>query len=423
MSKIAMRLTKRAVDAAKPEAAKYILWDRDLPSFGLRVMPSGVKSFILRYRVGKGRTAKGRSVTIGKVGEMTCEAARRLAKDFKAEARLGLDPEEERRPEVKGMTFADLLEQWRVHAAHINRRTGAIRRADNVKLDVDRLTIHALPILGKHEIAELKRSDINFLRDEISRGATSVKKKTKPRGVRNVTGGAGTAARTVAVLSSVFSYAIDEELIEINPCRGVKVKPAGRSERFLSEAEAARLGEVLNGWDTDRASQTAVMIIRLLSVTGARRGEITNLKWSEIDFDQGFLRLGESKTGLSIRPLSAMAVRMLEGIPKRNKIWVFPAASGGGPFQGLGKIWREVRKKADLEDVRLHDLRHSFASFGAANGLSLPMIGALLGHRNMATTQRYAHLTNDAARKAADGIADIIGQALGVSGSGLDNQT
>lgn len=415
MSATATRLTKRVVGAAKPKTTKYILWDTDLPSFGLRVMPSGIKSFILRYRVGKGRNAKGRSVTIGKAGELTCEAARRLAKDFKAEARLGLDPEQERRQEVsQEMTFADLLEKWRINAAHINRRTGAIRRADNAKLDVDRLTIHALPILGKRPIAELKRSDINFLRDEISRGATSIRKKTKPRGVRNVTGGAGTAARTVAVLSSVFSYAIDEELMEINPCRGVKVKPAGRRERFLSEAEAARLGEVLSGWHADRASQTAVTIIRLLSLTGARRGEITKLKWSEIDFDQGFLRLGESKTGLSIRPLSAMALKMLEGIPRTNKTWVFPTATGEGPFQGLGKIWREVRKKADLEDVRLHDLRHSFASFGAANGLSLPMIGALLGHRNMATTQRYAHLTNDAARKAADGIADIVGQALGV---------
>ena len=415
MSKNAIRLTKRAVDAAKPKASKYILWDTDLPSFGLRVMPSGVKSFVLRYRVGKGRNAKGRSVTLGKVGEVTCEAARRLAKDFKAEARLGHDPEQERRQETpQGVTFADLLERWRINAAHINRRTGATRRADNVKLDVDRLTIHALPILGKRLVIELKRSDITFLRDEISRGATSVRKKTKPRGVRNVTGGAGTAARTVAVLSSVFSYAIDEELMETNPCRGVKVKPAGRRERFLSEAEAARLGEVLNGWDTDQASQTAVMIIRLLSLTGARRGEITKLKWSEIDFDQGFLRLGESKTGLSIRPLSAMALKMLEGIPRTNKTWVFPTVTGDGAFQGLGKIWREVRKKADLEDVRLHDLRHSFASFGAANGLSLPVIGALLGHRNIATTQRYAHLTNDAARKAADGIADVIGQALGV---------
>ena len=416
MSKKMIRLTKRAVDAAKPQASKYILWDTDLPSFALRVMPSGAKSFVLRYRIGKGRSAKERLVTLGKVGEITCEAARRLAKDYKAEARLGLDPEQERRQDIpQGVTFADLLERWRINAAHINRRTGATRRADNVKLDVDRLTIHALPILGKHLVAELKRSDINFLRDEITRGATRVRRKTKLRGVRNVTGGAGTAARTVAVLSSVFSYAIDEELMETNPCRGVKVKPAGRRERFLSEAEAARLGEVLNSWSTDQASQTAVTIIRLLSLTGARRGEITKLKWSEIDFDQGFLRLGESKTGHSIRPLSAMALKMLEGIPRTNKTWVFPTATGDGPFQGLGKIWREVRKKADLEDVRLHDLRHSFASFGAANGLSLPMIGALLGHRNIATTQRYAHLTNDAARKAADGIADVIGQALGVS--------
>lgn len=415
MGKKATKLTKRVVDASKPEASKYILWDTEIPSFGLRVMPSATKSYILRYRIGKGRNAKGRMITLGKYTELTCEAARTLARDFKAEARLGLDPEQERRQElVQDMTFADLLESWRINAAHVNRRTGALRREENVKLDVDRLTVHVLPILGKSQIAELKRSDIAYLRDEISRGATSVRKKTRPHGVRIATGGIGTATRTIGILSSVFSYAVDEEWITINPCRGVKLRPGGRCERFLSEAEAAKLGEVLNIWDTDGAAHTAVTIIRLLSLTGARRGEITKLKWSEIDFDQGFLRLGDTKTGLSIRPISTMALKVLRELSHSHKTWVFPAETGDAPFQGLGKIWRSIRKDAGLEDVRLHDLRHSFASFGAANGLSLPMIGALLGHRNFATTQRYAHLTNHAARKAADGIAEVVGGALGL---------
>jgi len=308
----------------------------------------------------------------------------------------------------------DPFESCKLNAVHINRRTGEVRKPENIKLDVDRIAIHVIPILGKSQIADLKKADISFLRDEISRGVTSVRKKTKPRGVRNASGGTGTAARTVCTLSSVFSYAMDEEWINKNPCRGVKLRPVQHCERFLSEAEAARLGAVLKEWDTGGANSIAVLIIRLLSLTGARRGEITNLKWSEIDFDQGFLRLGESKTGLSIRPLSAMALNVLKDLPHDHSNWVFPSASGDTPFQGLGKIWRKIRKDADLEDVRLHDLRHSFASFGAANGLSLPMIGALLGHRNFATTQRYAHLTNHAAREAADGIADIVGQAMGL---------
>jgi integrase len=224
------------------------------------------------------------------------------------------------------------------------------------------------------------------------------------------TGGTGTAARTIATLSSVFSYAMDEEWIDKNPCRGVKVRPDQKCERFLSEAEAGRLGEVLKEWDTDGAAKTAVPIIRLLSLTGARRSEITNLKW--LDFDQGFLRLGDSKTGHSIRPLSSMALNVLKALPREHPKWVFPSATGDTPFQGIGKLWRKIRKDADLEDVRLHDLRHSFASFGAANGLSLPMIGALLGHRNYSTTQRYAHLTNHAAREAADGIAEVVGGAF-----------
>lgn len=414
MTETAIKLTKPRVENLPAETRKYIAWDSVVAGLGVRVMPSGVKSYILKYRIGKGRSAKTRTITLGKIDSMTPEAARRAARDYIAEARLGQDPfqQEADLDNTPSQTFAQLFENWKQKAAHISRRTGALRKAANVKLDVDRLTIHVLPLLGAKPINEIKMADIANVRDQITKGTTRTQKKTKARGVRRVTGGSGTAKRTIGILSSVFAYAVENELLERNPCRGVRLAPSKSNERFLTETEAGRLGVVLKNWETRENAQQAVTIIRLLSLTGARRSEISELKWSEIDFDQGFLRLGDTKTGLSIRPVSKIALDLLARQPREHRIWVFPASTGPAAYQGLGKIWRQIRHEAGLDDVRLHDLRHSFASFGAAKGLSLPMIGALLGHKSVATTQRYAHLTNTAAQRAANEIGQLVGDAM-----------
>lgn len=170
----------------------------------------------------------------------------------------------------------------------------------------------------------------------------------------------------------------------------------------------------MSAFETGGDPQGAIRVIRLLSLAGARCGEILELKWSEIDFERGFLRLDATKSGKSIRPISGPAQRLLAEAPRAHPVWVFPNAKGTAPYEGLPKIWREVRAAAGLDDFRMHDLRHSFASFGAANGLSLPIIGALLCHKNISTTQRYAHLTDMAARQAANDVSDMVAAALGV---------
>ncbi len=417
MTEVSLKLTKRSAESLPPKSAKYVAWDSEVSGFGIRIMPSGSKSYILKYRIGRGRSAKTRTITLGKLEDSTPEASRRLARDCKAEARLGQDPfkTEEHLVDDGTQTFAELFETWQEKAAHISRRTGALRKAANVKLDVDRLKIHVLPLLGDKPINQIKLADIANVRDQITSGATRTQKKTKPRGVRRASGGAGTAKRTIGILSSVFAYAVEHEILDRNPCKGVRLAPSKSNERFLTEAEAGRLGEVLKNWESRANAKQAVTIIRLLSLTGARRSEISELKWSEIDFDQGFLRLGDTKTGMSIRPISKLALDLLGLQPREHEKWVFPASTGPAAYQGLGKIWRQIRIEAGLEDVRMHDLRHSFASFGAAKGLSLPMIGALLGHKSFATTQRYAHLTNSAAQKAAEEIGRVVGDAMDIS--------
>lgn len=416
MSGIKRKLTQKYVDSVAPEGKRFIVWDTEIAAFGLRVLPTGAKAYIIRYRIGQGRLARERMITLGKAGSLRCEAARQKAKDFRSEARIGLDPEAERRRDELGiLKVSALIEMWGKEAAPYNRRTGAPRKSKRCNDDIRLLRVHVNPILGKLAITNVKKHEIIRLRDAIATGVTAMKAKTKSRGIQEVKGGIGTARRTIAMLKSVFAYAIDLELLEKNPCHGVRIPPAVQRERYLTQAEAQRLGDALSAFETRGDPQGAIRVIRLLSLTGARRGEILELKWSEVDFERGFLRLDATKSGKSIRPISGAAQKLLAEAPRAHPVWVFPNAKGTGPYEGLPKIWREVRAAAGLDDFRMHDLRHnSFASFGAANGLSLPIIGALLGHKNTSTTQRYAHLTDIAARQAANDVSDMFAAALGV---------
>jgi integrase len=196
-----------------------------------------------------------------------------------------------------------------------------------------------------------------------------------------------------------------------NPCRHVERYPERRLERYLSSSELTRLGEVLA--DAERNEQeppSVIAAIRLLILTGARRSEILNLRWPEIDLERGFLRLRDSKTGPKAIPLNAPAREGLAGLERTGE-WVLPTAQGTGPVS-LSKPWSRIRRHAGLEDLRIHDLRHSFASVGAGAGLGLPLIGKLLGHTQPATTHRYAHLGDDPVRQASEAIGARISAAM-----------
>ncbi len=294
---------------------------------------------LIRYRIGQGRLARERMITLGKAGSLRCEAARQKAKDFRSEARIGLDPEAERRRDELGiMEVSALIEMWGKVAAPFNRRIGAPRKATRYNDDIRLLRVHVNPIGRKLPITSVKKHEIVRLRDGIATGVTAMKVKTKARGIQEVKGGIGTARRTIAMLKSVFAYAIDLEFLEKNPCLGVRIPPGVQRERYLTQAEAQRLGDALSGLETRGDPQGAIRVIRLLSLTGARRGEILELKWSEIDFERGFLRLDATKSGKSIRPISGAAQRLLAEAPRAHPVWVFPNAKGTGPYEGLPKI-------------------------------------------------------------------------------------
>jgi len=198
----------------------------------------------------------------------------------------------------------------------------------------------------------------------------------------------------------------------------VKRYPDHKSERFLSPIELAKLGERLRDFEVNGCNPSAIAIIRLLAFTGARKSEIVNLRWSEVDFAHHCLRLRDSKTGPKILVLGAPAQEVLASFSRSESIpWVFPAISGRGPYQGVEKVWRQLRIAAGFANLRVHDLRHSFASVGLAGGDALPVIGVLLGHADVKTTARYAHLSDDPVRMAADRISGAVAAAMDLKGN------
>ncbi len=248
---------------------------------------------------------------------------------------------------------------------------------------------------------------------DVRAGKTAAHVKTGKHGRAIVAGGRGTATRTVGLLGGISTFAVDQGLWQDSPVRGVKRAPDRNNKRYLSLDELARLGVVLSEAEREGETPHAVNAIRLLVTTGCRKGEILSLKWDFIDWDMGYLRLPTSKTGEKDVAIGAPALELLASLPRHEGSgYVFPAASGNGHYLGLPKVWSRIRERAGLSGVRLHDLRHSYASIGIAGGHSLVVIGALLGHKDVATTQGYAHLADDVQRAAANRISGRIVAAM-----------
>lgn len=410
-----MKLIKRNIDALPTPDKRCYVYDDELSGFGLSILPTGRKVFVAHYRVGGGRTGRQRKVTIGIYGTITADEARTKAKDILARALIGEDFAEARNKVRASLTIAQLIDAWATGGAPINRRTGELRKQVNVDQDIAQANHHIRRLLGTRTVESLTKADALRLRTQIAKGETKVKRKGKKRGLIEVSGGDGTAVRTVRLLSSILSYAVDTGVIERNPALGIRLPPAGRRHRYLSPNEVRALGVVLNQPTTSASARKAAVIIRLLILTGARRSEIEGLKWSEVDFRFGMLRKETSKTGAKIIPLARAALLILEderNWSSGNQEWVFPGERGDGHYDSLGKEWNRIRKAAGISDVRIHDLRHTFASFGAGGGVGLPLIGGILGHSQASTTQRYAHLADTPLRAAANVIGSEIAANL-----------
>lgn len=412
-----MKLTQASVKALAPRETRYVVFDDAMAGLGVRVEASGTKSYILEYRpAGGGRGASKRRIVIGRAGPggITCDDARTAARRLLADVAHGKDPAQERSAAKREGALKEIADRWMDERVKPKR---AARTATEYQAILDR---HILPAWGKKKLRELTRPDVSKVHGSISKTAPTM------------------ANRVLAVVSSMWGWSAREGLCAMadNPAQLIERNREEGCERFLTPEELQRLGATLREaetvglpWPEDeskprkkhsrRSENRRTMIdarivaaVRFLLLTGCRVSEVLRLRWADIDFGRGLLLLPVSKTGRRAVVLSGAALEILEAQPREvGSEYVFPGRDGGARAD-IKRPWAAICAHAGLDGLRIHDLRHSAASFAAGAGMSLPVIGALLGHSQPATTARYAHLANDPVRAAADAIADHIEEAM-----------
>jgi integrase len=403
-----MKLTKRAIDALKLGDQDRVHWDDELRGFGLRAKPSGAKSFLIQYRNRQGRS---RRLTVGDYGRLTPEEARREARRLLSDVARGLDPTEQRYQERHAITVADLCNEYlaKAEAGLIIGRKGLPKKARTLEIDRGRISRHILPLLGKKPIKDLSSADIRRFLEAVMSGKTAATVKTKPRGLARVTGGPTTAVRSVGLLGGMLTYAREAGYIERNPAHGIR-KPADKRRSFRLAPEGYRaLGERLEAAERQGEHWQAIAGIRLLALTGCRRSEILNLKWSEVDFKGSCLRLGDTKTGASLRPLPEPAHAILAHL-KRDGDYVFPSVSRGNRSYAsvFPKAWRRIVGTG----YSPHGLRHAYASAAHELGLGELTIKALLGHARIGVTSGYILTPGSLVLSASEKVSRYVDSAM-----------
>jgi integrase len=390
------KLTKREIDAAKPETKDVFIWDTELKGFGLKVTPSGAKVYLIQYRMG-GRVARVQRYTIGRHGSpWTPESARTEAARLLGRVKNKTDPAKEKKSAAAAhQADADAPTLAAFADRYIEEYARPYKRPRTIEEDERNLRLHIKPALGRLKLKGITVADI---------AKFHASRRSNPTN----------ANRCRALLSHLFEIAErwGERPIRSNPCQHVQKFIEQKRERFLSAAEMARLGDALASAGGHEPA-AALAAIRLLILTGCRLSEILALEWCWVDFERASLRLPDSKTGPKVVPLGAPALHLLVALPRQdNNPYVLPAERGTGHFVGIQKVWQRVRGMAGLTDVRIHDLRHSFASIAVSGGDSLYLVGKVLGHRQARTTERYAHLKDDPLWAVANRTAEAIAAML-----------
>ena len=382
----AVKLSKRTIDALAVERGDKVFWDRDLPGFGIRVHATGRRIYVAQARTPGGLP---RRVRLGRFEDMTAKQARQEAAEIIDRIRRGEDPLLPAAPPEP--TVADLAARYMAAHVDVNCRPLTVETYRRV------LKLQILPELGALKLSEVDRSHISALHYGL---------RDKP----------AQANKAVGVFSKMFKLAVAWGMTPArpNPCRSVKRYRERSCERFLTGDEYARLGRVLVEAETESTLMaSAVAAIRLLLLTGCRRNEILTLRWDDIDRSAGELRLPDSKTGPRHVPLTPAVERVLARIPRiESNPWVIAGRDRSDRLRRIDPYWNKLRARAGLEDVRLHDFRHSFASQALEIGEGLPVIARLLGHRTVMTTVKYAHLARDTERASAAKVGDSIGADL-----------
>lgn len=378
------KFTKATIDELKPALKDYFIWDTELKNFGVKVTRKGRKTYVVSYRIaGVGNSKR---ITIGVHGEIYVKQARLDAANILNQARRGIDPAADLKSIKTALVFDEAFNDFFERHIKIKLKQSTIDHYETIS------RLHLKPTFGGFKLKDISRDHISKHHDRF-------------------VGQPANGNKQLAVLSKFFNWCEAHDLIESNsnPCKHVKKFKEKTRERYLDEDELVRLHNVLaSAVEKSLANQVAVNALKLLMLTGARKGEVLSLKWDYVNFKDEVLNLPDSKTGKKTIVLSSAAVSLLKNIPKHNNPYVFCGKKPNANLVNLKGPWQRIREAAKLPDVRIHDLRHTFASHAINNGAPLETISKLLGHSQLKTTQRYAHLQNELLRKTANLVANSI---------------
>lgn len=383
------KLTKKLIDSSLPKEKDYIVWDDEIKGFGCRIFPSEQKTYVFFYTAPI--TRKYSYLKIDVHGKITPDTAREIALQYAASVARGIDPKESKRQkkveEKQSILFEDFWQIFKEKHIQIHHKPTTQNR------DSYRIKNNILPFFSKKKIGEINREDILEFIDSL--------KHIK-----------STATKCVRLLSTAFTQAEfwGYRVENSNPCRGVPKHQDRKVERFLRNEELIKLEQVLLARHGDsRSSPYTLAAIWMLLYTGCRENEILTLQWKDVHLEDGYIYLPDSKVGVRAIPLNKKSKQILLDLQKKNdNPYVFCGKSPGQHLQETKTTWRKVRELAGIADVRIHDLRHSFASFALKKGVDLYTVSKLLGHKNIATTTRYAHLELEHLKKATNIVAEVF---------------
>ena len=418
------KLMKRIVDGLEPSDRDYVVWDREIAGFGVRVRTSGTKTYVFKYRY----RDRQQWYSIGKHGTLTTDQARRKAGELNVLVLSGEDPASKKQADRKAMTVSELCDLYLEEGI-------AGKKAQTVEMDRIRIDTHVRPLIGFLKVRDVTRRDMQKLMTEIAtprpwldpritRGASpgdgsakegETARKKKRKTYSRTVGGQGVANRTIGMLGGIFTFAVERELRQDNPVLGVKKFRERTLNRRLKDEELQRLAAALQDCEPIPGANPAVNAIRLLLLLGCRKAEILTLEWGDVHLERGLIHLRDSKTGERYVQISSMAADVFRRIHRvQDNPYVIPGSKEGRHLVGLQKFWERIRAEADIPDVRVHDLRHTFASIAADMGFSLQAIGKLLGHKKASSTERYAHLADAPLKQATETVsATIAGRMSG----------
>lgn len=413
-----IKLTKRAIDSFEvPDAKHLIYWDTELKGFGLRIMPSGLKTFVVQYRTVEGIK---RRMNLGRFGPLTVEKARDLATLKLAEVIVGEDPAVKVREARKGMTVSEMCDWYllEARAGNILGRKNLPIKESSLDMDESRIRTHIVPLLGRRIVKQLMIADVEQMQTDVKNGKTA-KPRTGGRGGK-ATGGPGVASRCVSTLQAIIGHAKHKGLLEVHPTQGAKKLANKKKTRRLSASEIEMMGKGMAYAETIGENPVAIGVLRALLLTGYRRQEAQAMHRQWHHAERGYVAFPDTKGGAQIRAIGPAASHVLHGqseVP--GNLHIFPSMVGNGPFTAVAECLKRICGLAGLSGVTPHTLRHTFGSVAGDLGFSELTIRAMLGHASQNVTQDYVHI-DEALKLAVQRTSDEIQRLLDEGASRLE---